>query len=86
MAGKDLKELFRAYRERDELTFRRAAQRIIEEEESKQHLALARDLRTILVGGGAAHSVESISLPPPPMDRDGDWPLAEVRHIAAVQT
>jgi len=82
MAGRELKQLFRAYREGDELAFRRAAQEIIEEEESKQHLSLARDLRRLLAagaGGGAAVG-EGVTLPPPPMDREGEWPLAEVRH------
>lgn len=80
MAGRELKQLFRAYREGDELAFRRAAQEIIEEEESKQHSALARDLRRIIVGGGTAAIAEGIMLPAPPMDREGEWPLAEIRH------
>jgi SpoVK/Ycf46/Vps4 family AAA+-type ATPase len=80
VAGKDLKELFRSYRERDELSFRRAAQHIIEEEEAKHHLALARDLRQILVGGSSAPVLDTVALPSPPMDREGGWPLAEVRH------
>jgi len=79
VAGKDLKELFRAYREHDELSFRRAAQSIIDEEEAKHHLALARDLRTILVGGGGAQTIDTVTLPPLPTDREGEWPLAEVR-------
>lgn len=58
MAGRELKQLFRAYREGDELAFRRAAQEIIEEEESKQHLALARDLRRLIAGGGSAAVAE----------------------------
>lgn len=80
MAGRELKQLFRAYREGDELAFRRAAQEIIEEEESKQHLALARDLRRIIAGGTTAAVAEGVTLPSPPMDREGEWPLAEVRH------
>lgn len=80
MAGRELKELFRAYREGDELAFRRAAQEIIEEEESKQHLTLARDLRKILVGGTGRAVAEGVTLPEPPRDREGAWPLAEVRH------
>lgn len=80
MAGRELKQLFRAYREGDELAFRRAAQEIIEEEESKQHLALARDLRRLLAAGAGAAVAEGVTLPAPPMDREGEWPLAEVRH------
>lgn len=35
---------------RDELAFRRAAMEIIEEEQSRHHNALARDLQKLLVG------------------------------------
>lgn len=80
MAGRELKQLFRAYRDGDELAFRRAAQEIIADEEAKNHLALARDLRKILVGGGEAAFAETVTLPAPPTDREGDWPLADVRH------
>lgn len=80
MAGRELKQLFRAYREGDELAFRRAAQEIIEEEESKQHVALARDLKRIIAGGATAAVAEGVTLPAPPMDREGEWPLAEIRH------
>lgn len=79
MAGRELKALFRAFRERDELAFRRAAQTIIEEEEDKQHLALARDLRRMLASGSDITVTEAVQLPAPPTDRDGEWPLAEVR-------
>ena len=81
VAGRELKQLFRAYSEGDELAFRRAAQAIIEEEESKQHLALARDLRRLVAGGapGAAFA-EGVQLPAPPMDREGEWALADIRH------
>ena len=79
MVGRQLKELFRAYREGDELAFRRAAQEIIEEEEAKQHLALARDLRKIIAGPSTVQVGETLQLPPPPTDREGEWPLAEVR-------
>lgn len=80
MAGRELKQLFRAYREGDELAFRRAAQEIIDEEEAKQHVALARDLRRILVAGASTPIGEGVQLPAPPMDREGEWPLADVRH------
>lgn len=80
MAGRDLKQLFRAYRDGDELAFRRAAQTLIEEAEANQHLALARDLKQILAGGGQTLLSETVMIPTPPMDREGEWPLAEVRH------
>lgn len=80
MAGRELKQLFRAYRDGDELAFRRAAQTIIEEAEANQHMALARDLKRILVAGGAEALPDSVALPSPPLDREGEWPLAEVHH------
>lgn len=80
MASRELKALFRAYKEGDELAFRRAAQEIIEEEESKRHTALARDLRALISGGVERAVAPDAPLPAPPMDRDGEWPLAQVRH------
>lgn len=83
MAGRHLKELFRAYRTQDELAFRRAATEIIEEEQSKHHFALARDLQRLLVAGSESAALDTGSyavLPEAPRDRDGDWPLAEVRR------
>lgn len=80
MAGRELKQLFTAFGTRDELTFRRAAQAIIEEEEAKQHLALARDLRRLIAVGGDQPTGKTVVLPDPPRDRDNDWALAEVRH------
>ncbi len=81
MAGRHLKEIFRAFHARDELAFRRAATEIIEEEQAKQHLALARDLQKLLVaGGGAVDGGATVLLPPPPKDREGDWDLADVKE------
>lgn len=82
MAGRQLKELFRAFRTNDELAFRRAALEIIEEEQGKHHTALARDLRSLLaVGNGSSIDTSAFTvLPEPPTDREGDWPLAQVRR------
>jgi AAA+ superfamily predicted ATPase len=82
MAGRQLKELFRAFRAHDELAFRRAALEIIEEEQAKHHTALARELRNLLaVGNGTVLDTGSyMVLPEPPNDREGDWPLAQVRR------
>jgi len=82
VAGRQLKELFRAFRTSDELAFRRAALEIIEEEQGKHHTALARDLRSLLaVGNGAALDTSAFTvLPEPPTDREGEWPLAQVRR------
>lgn len=79
MNGRQMKQLFRAYKEGDELAFRRAAQDLIEDEEAKQHLALARDLRRLLAVSPAAPLDDAVALPPPPVEREGEWPLADVR-------
>lgn len=81
MAGRQLKEIFRAFHARDELAFRRAAQEIIDEEQAKHHNALARDLEKLLVaGGGQVDSGATIVVPTPPKDREGEWELGEVRE------
>lgn len=81
MAGRQLKEIFRAFHVRDELAFRRAASEIIEEEQAKHHNALARDLQKLLVSGGDPIDVGStIIVPAPPTDREAEWDLAEVKE------
>jgi SpoVK/Ycf46/Vps4 family AAA+-type ATPase len=81
VAGRQLKEIFRAFHARDELAFRRAALEIIEEEQAKHHNALARDLQKLLVaGGGQVDSGSTIVVPAPPKDREGEWDLGEVRE------
>ncbi|WP_300646068.1 AAA family ATPase [Nocardioides sp.] len=81
MAGRQLKEIFRAFQTRDELAFRRAAMEIIEEEQAKHHNALARDLHKLLVGGTPQVDVgATIVVPAPPKDREGEWDLGEVRE------
>jgi len=78
MAGRHIKELIAAHRDRDDLAFRRAAAAIIEEEEAKKHTALARDLRRLLASGGDAATVAIAPAPEPPRDRDTNTALAEV--------
>ncbi|WP_423919008.1 AAA family ATPase [Candidatus Poriferisodalis sp.] len=81
MAGRDLKELFRAFRNADELAFRRAANTIIEEEEARHHVALARDLRKILASGESIDIGQGdVRLVPPPTDPDQGWDLATLQH------
>ncbi|NMR20981.1 AAA family ATPase [Cellulomonas fimi] len=81
MAGRQLKEIFRAYHARDDLAFRRAALEIIEEEQAKHHNALARDLQKLLVAGGRpVDSGSTVVVPLPPKDREGEWDLGEVRE------
>jgi SpoVK/Ycf46/Vps4 family AAA+-type ATPase len=81
VAGRQLKEIFRAFHARDELAFRRAALEIIEEEQAKHHNALARDLQKLLVAGGSSiDSGSTIVVPAPPKDREGEWDLGDVRE------
>ena len=81
MAGRHLKEIFKAFQTRDELAFRRAAMEIIEDEQAKHHNALARDLQKLLVAGGApADTSSTIIVPSPPKDREGEWDLGEVKE------
>lgn len=82
MAGRELKQIFRAFNAGDELSFRRAAQSIIQDEEAKQHMALARDLRRILESHPGSAGSLALATPEPPIDRDGGWPLADVREPA----
>jgi len=83
VAGRQLKEIFRAFHARDELAFRRAAMEIIDEEHAKHHNALARDLQKLLVAGGQhLDTSATIVVSPPPRDREGEWDLAEVREPA----
>lgn len=78
MAGRHLKDLIVAYQRRDDLAFRRATQAIIEEEEAKKHVALARDLRRMLAAAGDRVSVDAVTLPDPPRDRDSGIALVDL--------
>jgi AAA+ superfamily predicted ATPase len=86
MGGRHIKDLIAAYRDRDDLLFRRAAQGIIDEEEAKRHTVLARDLRRLLASGSALQVPQfEAPLPEPPKDRDSALPLADLslpeRHL-----
>jgi SpoVK/Ycf46/Vps4 family AAA+-type ATPase len=79
VAGKHIKQMIAAYRDGDDLAFRRAAQAIIEEEEAKRHPALAREMRQLLASaGGHAVSVDITPVPDPPVDLERDMPLADI--------
>lgn len=87
MAGRHLKALLAAHRDRDDLAFRRAAQAIIEEEEGKRHSVLAQDLRRLLASGSSDRLVlDEMPLPEPPKDRDSAVPLVDLelpkRHLS----
>ncbi len=58
MAGRDLKELFRAFRNADELAFRRAANTIIEEEEARHHVGA----RPVIFGSSSLAAIPSTSV------------------------
>lgn len=78
MAGKHIKQMIAAYRDGDDLAFRRAVQAIIEEEEAKRHPALAREMRQLLAAAGHAVSVDITPVPNPPSDPERDIPLADI--------
>jgi SpoVK/Ycf46/Vps4 family AAA+-type ATPase len=79
VAGKHIKQMIAAYRDGDDLAFRRAAQAIIEEEEAKRHPALAREMRQLLAAAaGHTASVDINPVPNPPMDPERDMPLADI--------
>jgi SpoVK/Ycf46/Vps4 family AAA+-type ATPase len=81
MAGRQLKDIMRAFRTRDEVTFRRAALELIDEQEARHHFALARDMRALLAsGGGPADTVARVELPEPPKASDGSWDLIDVQE------
>jgi len=83
MAGRQLKDIMRAFRARDEVSFRRAALELIEEQEARHHFALARDMRALLAsGGGPADSTPQLELPEPPKASDGSWDLIDVHEPA----
>jgi len=77
MAGRQIKDVVRAFQARDELAFRRAVNEIIEEEEARHHFAIARAL--LAAGGGARPQDSLFSLPPAPKSRDNEWDLIDVR-------
>ena len=80
MAGRQLKDVVRAFHTRDELSFRRAMNEIIEEEEARHHFAIARDLRALLAVNGSTRKQDAtLSLPPAPKSRDNEWDLIDVR-------
>jgi SpoVK/Ycf46/Vps4 family AAA+-type ATPase len=80
MAGRQLKDVVRAFQTRDELAFRRAVNEIIDEEEARHHFAIARDLRALLTVGGTVRNQEPLfALPPAPKSRDNEWDLIDVR-------
>lgn len=59
--GDLLRQLFRGHSKRDDVTFRAAAEAIIQEERAKNHRLLADDLERILMNGSATQSEREVS-------------------------
>src|SRR4051794_31697340 len=79
MAGRHLKALLATHPDPDDLAFRRAAHALIDEEESKSHHVLARDLKRLMASGTRdGYAIASLPLPEPPTDRDTALPLADI--------
>lgn len=80
-SGDVLRQLFRSFTNLDEAGFRSAAQEVIREERQKNHRLLADDLERILTNG-ARQSAKRRSpyLFEPPIDRERDVPLLDVRE------
>ena len=82
MARADLlKQLFRAYRDRDRESFMDVARSIADEERKKRHPALANELLRILNNGvvGATPNLRG-TFQPPPRDHEKKAPLLEIKR------
>ena len=80
MSGQHLKKLIRAHRDGDELAFRRTVQEIIQEEEAKHHLRLARELGQLLASGASAPVGDWVPAPLSPRAPEGD---ADLLHLSS---
>jgi len=80
--GRTLRQLIKAGAAGSTEDFRRAAEKVIEEERQKKHHLLATDLERILYGQARSGSRGDVvaSLPPVPSDRERKLPLLEVRE------
>jgi SpoVK/Ycf46/Vps4 family AAA+-type ATPase len=79
VASKHIKQMIAAYRDGDDLAFRRAAMALIDEEEAKRHPALAHELRQLLsASGGHPVSIDLTPIPAAPVDPERDMPLADI--------
>lgn len=83
-SGKLLRQLFKGVAQGDEVSFRSAAEKIIEEERDKHHHLLANDLQKILQSGvpdltGDTLRISSVRPADIPKDVERSLPLLEVR-------
>ncbi|MGG6269319.1 AAA family ATPase [Leptolyngbya sp. AN03gr2] len=85
--GEILRKLFRSFSHNEREEFLAAAQELIEEEKSKNHTLLARDLEKILHNGNGAFKSIASNLAPwqrfpePPKDRETGLALVEVKQF-----
>jgi len=83
MARADLiKKLFQSYQGRDDISFRAAAEEIIQEERKKHHPVLANELDRILKNGKFPknNTTELTSFAPPPQNADKKTFLFDIKH------
>ncbi|MBW4466342.1 MAG: AAA family ATPase [Pegethrix bostrychoides GSE-TBD4-15B] len=86
--GEILRKLFRSFSHNEREAFYAAATELIEEERSKNHLLLARDLEKALRNGNGQISKDLVSnlapwyqFPEPPKDKETGLPLLEVKRF-----
>ncbi|GAP99691.1 AAA family ATPase [Leptolyngbya sp. NIES-2104] len=87
--GEILRKLFRSFSHNEREEFLAAAQELIEEEKSKNHTLLARDLEKILHNGNGNGRFKPVSsnlapwqqFPEPPKDRETGLALVEVKQL-----
>lgn len=83
--GEILRKLFRSFSRNEREELYAMAVELIEEEKSKNHLLLAKDLERILQNGHSKHFTSDSLLrqhfPDVPKDRETGLPLVEVKHF-----
>ena len=83
--GEILRKLFRSFSRNEREAFYAAATELIEEEKSKNHLLLAKDLERLLQNGHsktlASDSLLMQNFPDVPKDRETGLPLIEVKQF-----
>jgi SpoVK/Ycf46/Vps4 family AAA+-type ATPase len=87
--GEILRKLFKSFSHNEREAFLHAAQELIEEERSKNHLLLAKDLEKLLHNGNgnghikpiAADSLAWYQFPEPPKDKETGLPLLAIKKF-----
>lgn len=79
--GDNLRRIFRAWSQRDDVGFREAAEEIIKEEHSKNHRLLAEDLQKLLLNGSASSSeLRRTFAQEIPKDKEKGLPLLDITN------